>query len=144
LKNIPEIIANQKYFFNTEKTKSISYRISLLKALKQELISNEQRIYDAMYKDFKKSEFETFLSEYGMVLSQLNLVIKKLKKWSKPERVTSSLLIFPASSYIYKEPYGTVLIISPWNYGCFRRKYSCPKTKRINTQYFRTHLPNNK
>lgn len=116
MKSIPEIIDNQRQFFNTGKTKSISYRISLLKTLKAELINNEQALYDAINKDFKKSEFETFLSEYGIVISQLNLVIKKLKRWSKPERVKSSLLIFPASSHIYKEPYGTVLIISPWNY----------------------------
>ncbi|MCL5127884.1 aldehyde dehydrogenase [Algibacter sp. L4_22] len=116
LKNISEIIANQKLFFNTEKTKSIDYRISLLKTLKQELLHNEKAVFDALYKDFKKSEFETYLSEYSMVMSQLNLVIKNLKKWAKPERVKSSLLLFPASSFIYKAPYGSVLIISPWNY----------------------------
>jgi aldehyde dehydrogenase (NAD+) len=113
---ITEIIDKQKLFFKSGKTKSLEYRISVLKALKLELISSEQLILNALYEDFKKSEFETYLSEYSMVIAQLNLAIKKLKKWAKPERVKSSLLLFPATSYIYKEPYGSVLIISPWNY----------------------------
>ena len=116
MKAIPEIIAKQKEHFKSGKTKSVAFRISILKALKEELEANEQAVFNALKLDFKKSEFETYLSEYSMVMSQLNLVIKNLKKWAKPQRVTSSLLLFPASSFIYKEPYGSVLIISPWNY----------------------------
>ena len=116
MKSILEIIDIQKRFFKTGKSKSINYRIALLKSLKLELLANEQAIYKAIHQDFKKSEFETFLSEFGIVIAQLNLVIKNLKKWAKPERVKNSWLIFPASSYIYKQPYGAILIISPWNY----------------------------
>ncbi|WP_405293030.1 aldehyde dehydrogenase [Algibacter sp. Ld11] len=113
---MPEIIVKQKEYFKSGKTKSVAFRISILKALKEELEANEQAVFNALKLDFKKSEFETYLSEYSMVMSQLNLVIKNLKKWAKPQRVSSSLLLFPASSFIYKEPYGGVLIISPWNY----------------------------
>ncbi|WP_042506971.1 aldehyde dehydrogenase [Algibacter lectus] len=113
---MPEIIVKQKEYFKSGKTKSVAFRISILKALKKELLANEQAVFNALKLDFKKSEFETYLSEYSMVMSQLNLVIKNLKKWAKPQRVSSSLLLFPASSFIYKEPYGSVLIISPWNY----------------------------
>ncbi|WP_445818989.1 aldehyde dehydrogenase [Algibacter sp. TI.3.09] len=113
---MPEIIVKQKEYFKSGKTKSVAFRISILKALKEELEANEQAVFNALKLDFKKSEFETYLSEYSMVMSQLNLVIKNLKKWAKPQRVSSSLLLFPASSFIYKEPYGSVLIISPWNY----------------------------
>ncbi|WP_394345337.1 aldehyde dehydrogenase [Algibacter lectus] len=113
---MPEIIVKQKEYFKSGKTKSVAFRISILKALKEELEANEQAVFNALKLDFKKSEFETYLSEYSMVMSQLNLVIKNLKKWAKPQRVSSSLLLFPAHSFIYKEPYGSVLIISPWNY----------------------------
>ncbi len=113
---IPEILLKQKAFFKSQKTKEVSYRLSLLKALKQEIVSNEQAIYEALKKDFKKSEFETFISEFGLVISELNLVIKNLKKWAKPKRVKSSMLTFPSQDYIYKEPYGSILIIAPWNY----------------------------
>ena len=116
MKAIPEIIVKQKEYFKSGKTKSVAFRISILKALKEELKANEQAVFNALKLDFKKSEFETYLSEYSMVMSQLNLVIKNLKKWAKPQRVSSSLLLFPASSFIHKEPYGGVLIISPWNY----------------------------
>ena len=113
---IPEILSKQRTFFKSQKTKDIAYRLSLLKTLKQEIVSNEQGIYDALMKDFKKPAFETFISEFGLVISELNLVIKNLKKWTKPKRVKSSMLTFPSRDYIYKEPYGNILIIAPWNY----------------------------
>ena len=116
MKTIPAILSAQRDFFKTEKTKDIPYRLSILKALKEEIISNEQAFYDTLKKDFKKSEFEAFLSEYGLVISELNLAIKNLKKWARPERIKSSLLTFPSQDYIYKDPYGCVLIIAPWNY----------------------------
>lgn len=88
----------------------------MLKSLKKEIVNREQDIFDALYKDFKKSPFETYLSENGLVLAEINLAIKNLKKWSKPQRVKSPKLLFPSKSYIYKSPYGTVLGITPWNY----------------------------
>jgi aldehyde dehydrogenase (NAD+) len=116
LRIIPEIIATQNSFFKSQKTKNVSYKLSLLKALKSELLANEDAILKALHKDFKKSNFEAYLSEFGLVISQLNLAIKKLKKWAKPQKVKASFLTFPSKDYIYKEPYGTVLIIAPWNY----------------------------
>ena len=116
MKTIPEILSAQRDFFKTQQTKDVTYRLSLLKTLKEEIISNEQAIYDALKQDFRKSEFEAFLSEYGLVISELNLAIKNLKKWAKPQRIKSSLLTFPSRDYIYKDPYGCILIIAPWNY----------------------------
>ncbi|MFD2726360.1 aldehyde dehydrogenase [Hyunsoonleella rubra] len=113
---IQNIIDGQRQYFRSQKTKDIQYRLSLLKALKIELLNSEKQIYEALYADFKKSEFETHLSELGLVISELDLAIKNLKKWARPKRVSSSLLTFPSRDYIYKDPYGTVLIIAPWNY----------------------------
>ncbi|WP_411831061.1 aldehyde dehydrogenase [Mariniflexile sp. AS56] len=114
--SISNILYSQQTFFKSQKTKPIADRLVYLKALKEVVLSKEQAVYDALYKDFKKSEFESFISEFGLVLSQLNLVIKNLEKWAKPERIKSSLLTFPSKDFIYKEPYGNVLVISPWNY----------------------------
>lgn len=113
---ILNILSEQRAFFKAQNTKLVTTRISYLKALKAEIILNEQAIYDALKQDFKKSEFEAFISEFGLVISSLNLAIKNLKHWAKPKKVKASLLTFPSNDYIYKEPYGTVLIIAPWNY----------------------------
>lgn len=114
--NIPNILLKQRDFFKSQQTKDVTLRIKFLKKLKQEIINKEQDVYEALKKDFNKSEFESFMSEYGLVISELNLVLKNLSSWSKPRRVRPSILTFPSSDYIYKEPYGTVLIIAPWNY----------------------------
>lgn len=76
-----------------------------------------KRLFVRHYKeDFKKHEFETLLYEIQLVLSDLRLLISKLEKWSKPKRKTAALVNYPSRDYIIPEPYGTVLIISPWNY----------------------------
>lgn len=116
MSTIAQIIENQKAYFLAQNTKDISVRINYLRRLKKEIVNKEKDIYNALHKDFKKSSFEAFLSENGLVISELNLAINKLEKWAKPERVSSSLLTFPSKDYIYREPFGVTLIIAPWNY----------------------------
>ncbi len=113
---ISKIVNDQKAFFLTEETKSLAFRKKMLLRLKSELIKSEQTIIEALYADFKKPAFESVLSETGLVLSELDLTIKKLNSWAKPKRVFPSFLNFPSTDKIYYEPYGTVLVIAPWNY----------------------------
>lgn len=97
-------------------TSSVKHRISLLKKLKQEIQKQETAITEALQADFQKPAFETILSEVIVVYKELNLFIKNLEKWWKPEKVKSGFLNFPSSSYIYHRAYGNVLVIAPWNY----------------------------
>ena len=69
-----------------------------------------------MYQDLHKSRYETFTTEIGVLYNSIGLLIKNIKKWAKPHRVPTPLIFFGAQSYIYHEPYGTVLIIGPFNY----------------------------
>ncbi|MBE6053747.1 MAG: aldehyde dehydrogenase [Clostridium sartagoforme] len=113
---ISSIFAKQKDFFNSNSTKNIEFRINTLKKLKLIIKENEELIMEALYKDLKKSNFEAFATEIGILYDEINLHIKKLKKWSKREKVKTPIVHFPAKSYIYKEPYGVTLIIGPFNY----------------------------
>ncbi|MEX6627061.1 aldehyde dehydrogenase [Tenacibaculum salmonis] len=113
---ISELVQAQKNFFATQQTKDISFRIASLKRLQKELIRRENDIIKALYDDFKKSEYEAVMTETSIVLAELKMAIKNCHSWSKPKRVLPSLLNFPSSAKIYKEPYGTTLIIAPWNY----------------------------
>ncbi|AXT19851.1 aldehyde dehydrogenase family protein [Flavobacteriaceae bacterium AU392] len=110
------LIASQQVFFKSHQTKNVDYRKTALKKLKAEILLREQDIYNAIQDDFNKPEFETYISEIGVVLSEIDLAIKNINRWAKPKRVRASLLNFPSHDYIYNDPYGTVLIISPWNY----------------------------
>ena len=113
---ISKLLDSQKDYFLTDETKSVNFRLSILNQLKAELILKEQDIVDALKKDFNKPEFESVVSETSVVLTELELTIKKLKKWARPKRVTPAFLNFPSSDKLYSEPYGNTLIISPWNY----------------------------
>ena len=114
--DIFKIINQQKAFFNSNATKEVNFRIETLKKLKHLLKENEDKLYAAIYSDFKKSEFETYLTELSLIYNELNDAIRNLKKWSKQKRVRTNLANVPSKSYIIPEPLGTVLIISAWNY----------------------------
>lgn len=116
MSSISNIIEAQKSYFNNGNTIPISFRIDVLKKLKHKIVAEEDAICDAIYKDFKKPRFESVLSETAIVIKELNEFIKHLKQWTKPTKVSASLMNFPSSAYIYSEPYGNTLIISPWNY----------------------------
>ena len=114
--HISNTLKLQRAYFATGTTKDVAFRIDKLKLLKQEILNNENEICEALDKDFQKPEYETLLSEVAFTLIELSKIIKNLKSWSKPKSIKSSLLNFPSSDYIYYEPYGTTLVISPWNY----------------------------
>lgn len=110
------IIENLKEFFNSGNTLDIDFRIHQLKILKSALIEYEEKIYKAFYLDLHKSREETFLTELFVVFKEIKFFLKNLKKLSKPKRVRIGLENQTGKSYIYPEPYGVALIISPWNY----------------------------
>ncbi len=103
-------------FFKTHKNHPLKLRIQHLKKLKLILEDKEQDVYDALYEDLKKPVFESFSSEFLMVLKEIDLFIKNIKDWSAPKSVSGSILNFPSQDFLLYEPYGTVLMISPWNY----------------------------
>ncbi|ABS40587.1 aldehyde dehydrogenase [Clostridium botulinum] len=116
MENIRNILEKQKSFFDKGYTKDINFRIEALKKLKHNIKINENNIFKALKIDLNKSEFETFITEIGIVYDEINGAIKNIKKWSKPKKVKTPITNFLASSYIYNEPYGVALIMSPWNY----------------------------
>ncbi|MEM6685504.1 MAG: aldehyde dehydrogenase [Bacteroidota bacterium] len=114
--NCAQIVQAQKDFFKTRQTHDITYRKKTLKKLLKVVKKREEAICDALYADFRKPKFESVISETSIVISELKLAIKKVKSWAKPKRVLPALLNFPSSDRIHSEPYGTTLIIAPWNY----------------------------
>ncbi|MCD8854921.1 aldehyde dehydrogenase [Staphylococcus epidermidis] len=107
---------NCKAFFNTHKTKNLKFRKQQLKLLSKNIKNHENELLDALYKDLGKSKVEAYATEIGMLLKSIKLMRKELKNWSKTKQTDTPLYLFPTKSYIKKEPYGTVLIIGPFNY----------------------------
>ena len=95
---------------------NIDYRKETLTKLLNNVIIHESEIVQALYDDFKKPAFEAVLTETSYVISELKDTIKNIERWAKPKKVFPSILNFPSTDYLYKEPYGKVLIIAPWNY----------------------------
>lgn len=114
--DVDKIIEDHYKFFESKKSRDIDFRINQLRSLKSAIKKYEYKIYEALYKDLGKCEFESYTTEVGFVLNSISHTIKNLKKWAKKEKVKTPLYLFPAKSFIISEPYGTVLIIGPYNY----------------------------
>ncbi|MDB4107567.1 aldehyde dehydrogenase [Bacteroidia bacterium] len=110
------ILTTQKEFYRTQATRSTDFRKSQLKKLKRVLKENESRMYEAIYLDFKKSEFDTYSSELALIYAEINDALNNLDYWSRTKRVGTNLLNFPAQSYIIPEPLGSCLVLGAWNY----------------------------
>lgn len=110
------LVKAQHDYFNTNKTKSISWRLAKLRALKAAIRAHETDILAALEADLSKSAYESYVTEIGLVMSEINYTIKHLRKWARPKHVSTEITNFLATSKILSEPYGVVLIMSPWNY----------------------------
>jgi len=114
--NIDEILKSQRGFFSSGATISVKFRIEMLKKLYAVIKKYEDEINDALKADLGKSNFEGFMCEIGMALSEITYMIKHTKKFAAKRRVHTPLAQFASKSYKLPTPYGNVLIMSPWNY----------------------------
>lgn len=114
--DVKNTIADQRAFFLSGATKDIGFRIRALKRFAQVIHDHEQALYDAFRLDFRKPPFEVYSTEIAQVLEEISFAVRHLRSWAAPESVPTPISIAPGRSRIIKEPYGTVLIIAPWNY----------------------------
>ena len=113
---IKQIYTSQLDYFAAGHTRSYAFRKAQLLKLKEGMKAYEKKIVEAMYKDFRKPEFEVYGTEVGPVYTELRHVLGNLKRWMRPRKVSTPLPFFPSTSWIYREALGVTLIISPWNY----------------------------
>ncbi|MFD0713466.1 aldehyde dehydrogenase [Paenibacillus sp. GCM10027626] len=116
LHEIEEIVREQQRYFAAGKTKPLASRAAALKQLKQAVQEHEKEIMASLYSDLNKSDTEAYLTEIGFLYQEINLTLKRLKRWAKPRKVKTALTHIGSTGWIRPEPYGTVLIIAPWNY----------------------------
>lgn len=112
---LDELLQKQKDYFRTGETRDIEFRISKLKRLKKAIKIYEQKVLEALRKDLGKPEQESFFSEVGGIYASIDLFVKNLAKWTKAKSVNTPIVQY-GESYIEYEPYGSVLVIVPFNY----------------------------
>ena len=110
------VLYRMRKFFESGATRTCSFRREQLKKLKNSILQHENELYDAMKADLNKSPEETWITENGMVIAEINAALRGLNAWMEPESVPTNLLNLPSRSRIIREPLGVVLVIGPWNY----------------------------
>ncbi len=114
--SIQELVAKQRTYFASGVTKDPQFRVAMLKKLKIAINAHQTQILEALKLDLNKSAGETFMAEIGVVLSELSYFIAHTLSFSKKRHKPTPFVLFKATSYIYPEPFGVCLIMSPWNY----------------------------
>ena len=115
-KEINNLVARQRKYFQTGATIPADMRISGLRRLYAAVEKNESEIHEALRRDLGKSGFESYMCETGMVLDEISYMLKHIRKFVREKTVWTPLSQFPSHSYKKPSPYGVTLIMSPWNY----------------------------
>lgn len=110
------VLEKQQKLFATGETKSFTFRVKMLKRLREAILGFEEEIFEALKRDLKKSKFDAYTTEIGHCLAEISFVLKSLKKWMTPKKVGGSKLFPLSKGFIVSEPFGISLIIAPWNY----------------------------
>lgn len=113
---IHSLVEKQRAFFETDQTKDVNYRRLALLKLRTGIQKHESEILEALKKDLCKAEFESYMTEIGMVLDEIRFALNHIESWAKRKYVRTPIAQFPSVSFVISEPYGTVLIMAPWNY----------------------------
>lgn len=113
---IPELIQAQRAYFSAGHTLSYEFRKQQLERFLALVEENESAILEALHKDLHKSSFEAWGVEAGVIITETKYFIRHLSRWMKPKRVKTPFLHFRSRSFIRPVPYGSTLIIAPWNY----------------------------
>ncbi len=114
--NIQQLAEAQQTYFRTHATFDVSFRLEMLRKLKQAIRTHEAEILEALRLDLGKSSTEAYMTEIGMTLSEISYLLRHTRKWARNRRKPTVLANFHAKSFTVQEPYGSVLIMSPWNY----------------------------
>ena len=114
--DIHELVEKQRAYFYNNKTLNIDRRIHALMQLQTCILKYEKEIAKALEADLGKSNFESYMCETGLVLSEISYMLKHIRKFSREKRVHTPLAQFHSRSFTKPGPYGVVLIMSPWNY----------------------------
>lgn len=113
---LEKLLSSQRGFFATGATRDVDYRLWALGRLAEAIDRREKELLRALRRDLRKSPMEGYMTEIGVLRSELSLLRRSLRRWSRPRTVLAPPVQFPAVGRVYPQPYGQVLVLSPWNY----------------------------
>eukprot|EP01062_Namystynia_karyoxenos_P018016 TRINITY_DN1666_c0_g1_i1.p1 TRINITY_DN1666_c0_g1~~TRINITY_DN1666_c0_g1_i1.p1 ORF type:complete len:535 (+),score=227.67 TRINITY_DN1666_c0_g1_i1:85-1689(+) len=115
---VPEAVQSLRAAFDSDKTRSLSWRKQQLRQLIKLLREGRSELSAAMRKDLGKSEYESYVTEIGMVESEARGALAHLDQWAKPTPCSPSAVNWPARCETVRDPLGVVLVMGAWNYPC--------------------------
>ncbi|XP_052893091.1 aldehyde dehydrogenase family 3 member B1 isoform X2 [Anopheles moucheti] len=111
-----DVVQQLRTTFNTGKTRDVDFRLNQLNALLRCYEENTNEMANVLAADLRKHKQEAHLLEIEFILNDLRNTLFNLREWVKPEKPEKSLVNMMDGVYIYKDPFGVVLVIGAWNY----------------------------
>lgn len=116
MQKIDRIIGKQREYFASGATRGIADRIEVLKKFRSTIVEYSGELTIALQTNLGKSAFESYMTEIGFTLSEIDTLIRRLPRWARDAKAKTPLFLFPGRSRVVHEPLGVALIIAPWNY----------------------------
>jgi len=110
------LLPRQRAYFRTGETGKVAFRAAQLAKLRDAIAKREAGILEALKRDLGRAAEEAYTSEVAIVLREIDVALKNVAAWARPRKVRTPLVLFPGASRLHAEPYGSILIIAPWNY----------------------------
>ena len=95
---------------------TVAERVKYLTNLRAIVLRRREEIIDRIQKDTGKSRSDALISEIFGVLDNLAWLEKNAPRYLKERKVHTPIALMGKTSWLWFEPLGTILIISPWNY----------------------------
>ncbi|MGA5540998.1 aldehyde dehydrogenase family protein [Mycobacterium sp. NPDC051198] len=113
--DLPATVARLRETFDTGRTLDLDWRRAQLRALIAMLTDNGDAIVDAVSADLRRPPFETWLAEIVATVNEARHAARNVGRWTRRRHRLLEWTQLPGRAWIQYEPYGTVLIIGPWN-----------------------------
>ena len=110
------LVARHRECFLSGKTRPVEWREAQLDALHALMTERAPDFFDALWKDLRRNRVDADATDVKYVADEAAYARHHLRRWMRPERVSTPLILAPGRTEIRFDPLGVGLIIGAWNY----------------------------
>jgi len=116
LQDFGALVARHRNYFRSGATRPVEWRESQLLALRSMMKDHAEDFYAALWTDLRRNRIDSDWTDVKYITSEASHALSHLRRWLKPLRVSTPLVLTPSRTQVRFDPLGVGLIIGTWNY----------------------------